>query len=80
MTVMPLKKGFSRRSIAKNIKTERKAGKGKAQSVAIALDTARRAAEEAGEPEKAPAAPRNRKKSRRKRLASMSRRLKGMNR
>jgi hypothetical protein len=40
---MPLKHGYSKRSVASNIKTERKAGKPRAQAIAIALDTARRA-------------------------------------
>lgn len=40
---MPLKKGYSRRSISQNIRTERKAGRPQKQAVAIALDTARRA-------------------------------------
>lgn len=51
---MPLKQGYSKKSIGKNIKTERKAGKSKKQAVAIALDTARDAADKAGKPSKAP--------------------------
>lgn len=51
---MPLKKGYSRKSIAKNIKTEEKAGRPKKQAVAIALNVARKAAEKAGKPSKAP--------------------------
>ena len=39
---MPLKPGTSKATIAKNIKTERAAGKGQKQAVAIALDTARK--------------------------------------
>lgn len=40
---MPLKKGYSKKTIAKNIKTEMKSGKSKKQAVAIALNTAKRA-------------------------------------
>ncbi len=42
---MPLKKGYSRQTVSKNIKAEMKAGKPRKQAVAIALDTARRAKE-----------------------------------
>ena len=51
---MPLKKGYSRTSIGKNIGTEMKAGKPKKQAVAIAHNTARTAAMKAGKPSKAP--------------------------
>jgi hypothetical protein len=40
---MPLKKGYSKESVSKNIKTEMKAGKSQKQSVAIALDVAKKA-------------------------------------
>jgi len=40
---MPLIKGYSARSISKNIRTELKAGKPKKQAIAIALATARKA-------------------------------------
>jgi len=40
---MPLKKGYSEKSISKNIKTEISHGKSQAQSVAIALSVARKA-------------------------------------
>jgi len=40
---MPLKQGYSPKSIAKNIKTEMKAGKPNKQAVAIALSTAAKA-------------------------------------
>jgi len=51
---MPLKKGYSRKSIGKNISTEEKAGKPLKQAIAIALSTARKAAEKAGKPSKEP--------------------------
>jgi hypothetical protein len=51
---MPLKKGYSRTSIGKNIKMEEKAGRPKKQAVAIALNVAREAAMKAGKPSKAP--------------------------
>lgn len=47
---MPLKKGYSARSISSNIKTEMKAGRPQAQAIAIALSTARTAARRARKP------------------------------
>lgn len=41
---MPLKKGSSKKTIAKNIKTEMSYGRPKKQAIAIALNTARRSA------------------------------------
>ena len=41
---MPLKKGYSRKTVSANIETEKAHGKSQKQSVAIALDTARRSA------------------------------------
>lgn len=52
---MPLSKGYSKKTISKNIKTEMSAGKPQPQAVAIALSTARKAADKAGKPGKAPA-------------------------
>jgi hypothetical protein len=40
---MPLKKGYSKKSVAKNIRTEMKHGKPQKQAVAIALAVARKA-------------------------------------
>jgi len=45
---MPLKKGYSRASITKNVKTEIKAGRSRKQAVAIAYSVARKAAKKAG--------------------------------
>ncbi len=47
---MPLKKGYSRKSIGSNIKMEEKRGKPRKQAIAIALNTARTAAMKAGKP------------------------------
>ena len=41
---MPLKRGYGEHTIAKNIKTEMRAGVPQRQAVAIALDVARKAA------------------------------------
>jgi hypothetical protein len=52
---MPLKKGYSQKSISKNIGKEMKAGMPQKQAIAVALSTARTAAMKAGKPGKAPA-------------------------
>lgn len=51
---MPLVKGFSKKSISGNIRKEMDAGKPQKQAVAIAMNTARTAAQKAGKPSKAP--------------------------
>ena len=45
---MPLKKGYSRASISRNVRTEMRAGRSRKQSVAIAYNVARQAAKKAG--------------------------------
>lgn len=52
---MPLKKGYSKKAVSSNIKTEMAAGKPQKQAVAIAMNTAREAAKKAGKPSKTPA-------------------------
>jgi len=40
---MPIKKGYSKKTVSQNIKAEMKSGKPQKQAIAIALDTAKRA-------------------------------------
>lgn len=58
---MPLKKGYSRNTIGKNIKMEEKSGRPRKQAIAIALNVARDAAMKAGKPSKAPRRAKGRK-------------------
>jgi len=51
---MPLKKGYSQKTISKNIGSEIKSGRPPEQAVAIALDAARRSAQKAGKASKGP--------------------------
>lgn len=52
---MPIKQGYSRKTVSENIKREMKSGKPQKQAVAIAMNTAREAAKKAAKPSKAPA-------------------------
>jgi len=45
---MPLKKGYAKKSISENIRTEIKSGRPQKQAIAIAMTTARKAAGKSG--------------------------------
>jgi hypothetical protein len=45
---MPLKQGYSQKTISRNISAEVRAGRPQKQAVAMALSTARRSAQKAG--------------------------------
>lgn len=49
---MPLKKGYSEKTISENIATERRAGKPRNQAIAIAYDVARKAKRKRNKPSK----------------------------
>jgi hypothetical protein len=52
--IMPMTKGYSKKTIGKNIAMEIKSGKPQKQAVAMSLSVASKAAKAAGKPSKAP--------------------------
>ena len=51
---MPMKQGYSKKTVGKNIAMEMKSGKPQKQAVAMALGMASKSAKAAGKPSKAP--------------------------
>jgi len=51
---MPMKQGYSKKTIGKNVAMEMKSGKPRKQAVAMALSMASKSAKSAGKPRKAP--------------------------
>ena len=49
---MPLKKGYSKKTISENIATEMRSGRPRNQAIAIAMETARRAKRKRNKPER----------------------------
>lgn len=45
---MPMKKGYGKKTVSKNIKTEMKSGKSQAQAVAMAMESARKSKKSKG--------------------------------